>query len=68
MLRWDGVRVCKQDFELRHPQDLIRIPTDNPSTPWSRPEPNDVFLTYNLVTQSSENILTESGDNLVWTQ
>ncbi len=39
-LRWDGLRVCKLDFEHRHPQDLIRIPTDNPSVPWNSPDPS----------------------------
>ena len=23
--RWDGAMVCSKDFELRHPQDLIKI-------------------------------------------
>jgi len=38
--RWDGYKVCTKDFELRHPQDLIQIPKDNPSVPWSRPDPD----------------------------
>jgi len=43
-LRWDGFRVCPKDFELRHPQDLLRGVKDKQSTPWSRPEPADVFV------------------------
>jgi hypothetical protein len=35
--RWDGLMVCRNDFELRNPQDLIRIPTEDTSVPWSRP-------------------------------
>lgn len=42
--RWDGRMVCKEDFELRNPQDLIRLPKEDTSIPWSRPEPNDTFL------------------------
>lgn len=35
--------VCSTDFELRNPQDLIRVRGDNPSVPWSRPE-NDIII------------------------
>jgi hypothetical protein len=63
MRRWDGAMVCHADFELRHPQDLIRIPTDNPSTSWSRPEPTDVFITIGdfLMTEASDSLFTEEG-------
>lgn len=43
--RWDGLIVCEQDWEIRHPQDLIRIPKENQSVPWTRPEPQDTFIT-----------------------
>lgn len=36
--------VCKQDYELRNPQDLIRVRGDQPAVPWARPEPDDVFV------------------------
>ncbi len=26
--RWDGLYVCKKDFEYRHPQELIKVPND----------------------------------------
>ncbi len=35
--RWDGLMVCNQDFELRHPQDFIRPIKENISVPWTRP-------------------------------
>jgi len=38
MKRWDGLMVCEKDYEGRHPQSLIKIPTDNPTVPWSRPK------------------------------
>lgn len=56
--RWDGLRVCKEDFEFRHPQDMIKIPKDNQSIPWSRPEPADVFID---VTYVASTIGTQGG-------
>jgi hypothetical protein len=50
--RWDGLMVCAEDFETRHPQDLIRIPTENPAVPWSRPEPTDDFIDVPYITPS----------------
>ncbi len=41
--RWDGMIVCKEDFETRHPQDLIKYRADNQSVPFTRQEPLDVF-------------------------
>lgn len=31
-------------FETRHPQDFLRVPTDNPAVPWTRPESTDDFI------------------------
>lgn len=45
--RWDGKMVCKDDWEIRHPQDLIKVPKDDQSVPWSRPEQTDVFADVN---------------------
>ena len=42
--RWDGLWVCQEDFETRHPQDLIKIPKEDSSVPWSRPEQADTFI------------------------
>ena len=36
--RWDGLMVCKDDWEPRHPQELIRPIKENISVPWTRPE------------------------------
>lgn len=35
---WQGFRVCKDDFEMRHPQDFIRARIDKIYVPWVRPE------------------------------
>ena len=66
-LRWDGARVCKDDFELRHPADFIKIPSEQAVPPWTRPEPapNYLFGDY-LLTEASEELLTESSDHLEW--
>lgn len=49
MKRWDGAVVCKRDFEHRHPQDLIRVPHEDTSVPWSRPEPADIMIEVDYV-------------------
>lgn len=41
--RWDGLMVCKEDFELRHPQDFVRSKGDKITIEWARP-PVDVFI------------------------
>lgn len=42
--RWDGLMVCAEDFELRHPQDFIRPIKENISVPWTRPRGEDLFI------------------------
>lgn len=37
--RWDGFRVCEQDWESRHPQELIRSIDEDTSVAWTRPDP-----------------------------
>ena len=43
--RWDGLMVCRKDFEFRHPQERLRPVTDTQGVPWTRPPPTDVFIT-----------------------
>lgn len=38
---WDGLYVCKDDWEPRHPMDFLKGRKDDPSVPWSRPESSD---------------------------
>lgn len=40
---WRGLMVCSKDYEVRHPQDFLRVRADDPSIPWARPEAEDVF-------------------------
>lgn len=42
--RWDGVMVCPQDWEPRHPQDFVRGVQDNRQLPFTRPEGEDSFV------------------------
>jgi len=44
MKEWDNLMVCSACWEERHPQDFLRVRGDNPSVPWARPEPDDVFI------------------------
>jgi hypothetical protein len=39
--------VCDQDWEQRHPQELIRPIADQNKLPWTRPEGTDQFITIN---------------------
>ena len=47
--RWDGLIVCKEDYETRHPQDFIRAIKEDTSVPFTRPEPTDTFVTVDVV-------------------
>jgi hypothetical protein len=43
--RWDGLFVCEQDYEVKHPQLSLRVRGDKQSVPVPRPEViNDVFI------------------------
>lgn len=41
---WTGLMVCDSCWEPRHPQTLIKVPKEDSSVPWARPEPTDVFV------------------------
>jgi hypothetical protein len=44
MKRWDGLMVCKGDWEPRQPQDFVRGVADIQAPPWTKPEPSDTFI------------------------
>ena len=47
MKRWDGLMVCKEDYEQRHPSDFLRVQREKIAVPWSRPYPVvDTFTGY----------------------
>lgn len=43
-MRWDGLRVCHKDFEVRHPQEQVRGRVDRQRVPNARPEQPDRFI------------------------
>ena len=42
--RWDGLVVCPDDFEHRHPQDYVKAKIDKITVPFTRPIPPNVFI------------------------
>ena len=44
--RWDGLMVCKEDYELRHPSDFLRVQREKITVDFSRPPPPDTFVGY----------------------
>jgi len=56
--RWDGLMVCKEDYELRHPSDFLRVQKERIAVPWARPYPaTDTYLNGDiLVTEASTTI------------
>ena len=56
-LRWDGLRVCSEDWEPRHPMDLYRGPIGTESqVPWTSPEPTDVLIDVSFPGSSSTDL------------
>jgi hypothetical protein len=47
--RWDGFRVCLDDWEPRHEQDFVRARQDKISVPFTRPIPTYVFTTVDYI-------------------
>lgn len=51
--RWDGAIVCAEDFETRHPQDLIKPRPERQNVKDSRPEPEPYYVGTNENTASN---------------
>ncbi len=53
--RWDGLFVCKEDYEIKHPQLSLRVHGDKQSVPIPRPDTiQDTFI-------NSCNIINSQG-------
>jgi hypothetical protein len=39
--RWDGMMVCKEDWEPRHESDFYRAPKEDPSVPYTRSDSSE---------------------------
>ena len=59
---WDGLVVCPDDWEVRHPQDFVRSVKDNsqPVGP-TRPETDEVFTFNQCGTRTSIAGQAEAG-------
>jgi hypothetical protein len=42
--RWDGLMCCKDDYEIRQPQEFVRGVADIQVPPWTRPEGTNTFV------------------------
>lgn len=66
--RWDGLIVCDEDFEPRHPQDFLRVRSDKISVPFTRPRPTDSFVsvTYDATTYTCipSSVYATAGDSV----
>jgi len=60
--RWDGLLVCPEDFEHRHPQDFIKVRQDKITVPFLRPRPQDVFIEVSYTVPLSCTPITSMGE------
>lgn len=42
--RWDGLMVCNADYELRHPQDFIKVREETLVPSYTRPYPAATYV------------------------
>lgn len=42
--------MCPDDYETRHPQDLLQVRKEDTSVPFSRTEPPDTFVDVQYIT------------------
>lgn len=42
--RWDGLMVCNADYELRHPQDFIKVREETLVPSYTRPYPATTYV------------------------
>jgi hypothetical protein len=51
--RWDGLLVCKRDWEVRHPQDYVRARKDKITPNKLRPKDDTNFIRPACTTRSA---------------
>jgi hypothetical protein len=43
--RWDGLMVCEEDWEMRHPSDFLRVQKEKIAVEFARPYPaQDTYI------------------------
>ena len=51
---WKGQMVCAEDYETRHPSDMLRpLPPEDTSVPWTRPKTTETFIDITYTTGGS---------------
>jgi hypothetical protein len=70
--RWDGLVVCKKDWEPRHPQELIRVPAETgQAVPDPRPDVDfgaDIFVSipYVILYWDGGYVTSEGGSSYMY--
>ena len=60
-MRWDNLMVCPGDWEPRQPQDFVRGVADVQAPPFTKPEQQDQFISFNWTQYPNESLTaTES--------
>lgn len=63
--RWDGLMVCKEDWEMRHPSDFLRVQKEKIAVAFSRPYPaTDTFVPDPMNPVNNETDLTWNGSGM----
>jgi hypothetical protein len=63
--RWDGLMVCREDWESRHPQDLLKVQREKIAVPFSRPYPaQDSYVPDPTAPVNDETDATWNGSGL----
>jgi len=52
--RWDGVLVCPEDYETRHPQDFVRARKDKIAATIVAPQPTEIDVSPTLSGQGAD--------------
>ena len=65
--RWDGLMVCKADWEPRHPQDFVRAKADLQAPVWTRPDNNGEYIGPVSVYRNTEQDSVGFSDTVVFT-
>lgn len=59
--RYDGMMVCSEDWEPRHPSERSLSIRSPKTLPWTRPESTDVYLDVNFCTVDGLNGTADHG-------
>lgn len=63
---WKKQRVCKDDFETRHPQEFVRTRPETNTVPWSRPDDEQGVITLSYLIHNVPTFLTAVSDAQVY--